>query len=58
MCKIYSRIEAISLTQFYLVIADLAEQGQLLQLYTQNIDRIDMQLVSLKTLIPLPKKKP
>jgi NAD+-dependent protein deacetylase SIR2 len=58
MYDMYRRIEAASPTQFHLVIAALAEEGRLQRLYTQNIDRIDTQLPPLKTLIPLPKKKP
>ena len=58
MCDMYHQIEAASPTQFHLVIAALAEEGRLQRLYTQNIDGIDTQLPPLKTLIPLPKKKP
>jgi NAD-dependent histone deacetylase SIR2 len=58
MCDMYCCIEAASLTQFHLVIATLTEEGHLKRLYTQNIDGIDTQLPPLKTLIPLPKKKP
>jgi NAD-dependent SIR2 family protein deacetylase len=55
---IYYYVQAAHLTQFYLVITALAKEGCLQQLYTQNINGINTQLTSLKTLIPLPKKKP
>jgi NAD-dependent histone deacetylase SIR2 len=58
MCDMYRYIETSSPTQFHRVLKGLAEERRLQRLYTQNIDGIDTQLPPLKTLIPLPKKKP
>ncbi|KFY50509.1 hypothetical protein V495_00225 [Pseudogymnoascus sp. VKM F-4514 (FW-929)] len=58
MCRMYSSIRSASPTQFHHVIAELAKEGRLHRLYTQNIDGLDTQLPSLGTKIPLPEKKP
>lgn len=58
MCRMYSSIRSASPTQFHHVIEELAKEGRLHRLYTQNIDGLDTQLPSLGTKIPLPEKKP
>ena len=45
-------------TSFHQFVADLARHGQLLRLYTQNIDDLDTRLKPLITSIPLPQKGP
>ena len=45
-------------TGFHKLLDSLAEQNRLLRLYTQNVDGLDTSLPSLKTSIPLTKKKP
>ena len=40
-------------TMFHRVLDDLAAEGRLMRLYTQNIDGLDVQLPSLTTTIPL-----
>ncbi|KAL5354917.1 hypothetical protein ACLOAV_001008 [Pseudogymnoascus australis] len=58
MHTMYNSIRSASPTQFHLVIEELAKEGRLHRLYTQNIDGLDTQLPSLETKIPLPKEKP
>ncbi|KFY21433.1 hypothetical protein V493_07417 [Pseudogymnoascus sp. VKM F-4281 (FW-2241)] len=58
MCSMYDSIRSASPTQFHLVIEELAKEGRLHRLYTQNIDGLDTQLPALKTKIPLPKTHP
>jgi NAD-dependent histone deacetylase SIR2 len=45
-------------TAFHRMLASLAVQGQLLRLYTQNIDGLDTRLQPLATNVPLPNKAP
>ena len=45
-------------TEFHKLLDSLANQNRLLRLYTQNVDGLDTSLPSLKTSIPLAKKKP
>ena len=40
-------------TEFHCLLARLAEEGQLLHLYTQNVDGIDVLLPPLATEVPL-----
>ena len=45
-------------TAFHHMLASLAKSGQLLRLYTQNVDGIDTSLPPLSTVIPLNAKGP
>ena len=45
-------------TEFHRLLDSLAEQNRLLRLYTQNVDGLETSLPSLKTSVPLTKKKP
>lgn len=58
MHTMYNSIRSASPTQFHLIIEEIAKEGRLHRLYTQNIDGLDTQLPSLGTKIPLPKEKP
>lgn len=45
-------------TEFHKLLDSLANENRLLRLYTQNVDGLDTSLPSLKTSIPLAKKRP
>ena len=45
-------------TPFHLFVAELAREGRLLRLYTQNIDDLDARLGTLATVRPLPQHAP
>jgi len=45
-------------TTFYYLLATLAYDGRLLQLYSQNVNGINTIIELLRTKVPLPKKAP
>lgn len=52
------RAAEASPTPFHHLLANLAREGRLLRLYTQNIDCLDTRLPPLATTTPLPQKGP
>ena len=56
--SMYDKVQGATPTQFHYVLEAIAKEGRLHRLYTQNIDGLDTQLVSLETQIPLSLKNP
>jgi NAD-dependent histone deacetylase SIR2 len=56
ICDLHKAAESAQPTRFHHLLATLAEQKQLLRLYTQNIDDLDTRLAPLTTETPLEGK--